>query len=107
MVAMRDIQVFAERVAAEFHPERIILFGSYARDEATPDSDVDLLVVMPFRGKGFRQATKIRLRIHAPFPIDLLCRTPAKVRRRLAMGDRFMQEILERGRLLYEGHLNT
>jgi predicted nucleotidyltransferase len=104
MVAMRDIQAFAERVAAEFHPERIILFGSYARGEATPDSDVDMLVIMPFRGKGFRQATKIRLRVDATFPMDLLCRRPAEVRKRLAMGDNFMREILDQGRLLYEGH---
>jgi len=48
MVSMRDIQAFAKRVAAEFHPQRIILFGSYARGEATADSDVDMLVVMPF-----------------------------------------------------------
>ena len=104
MVSMRDIRAFAERVAAEFRPERIILFGSYARGKATPDSDVDMLVVMPFRGKDYLQATKIRLRVHAPFPIDMLCSTPGHVRKRLAMGGFFMREIVEQGRVLYEGH---
>ena len=99
---MREIRAFAKRVAAEFHPQRIILFGSYARGEATPDSDVDLLVIMPFRGKGYMQAAKIRMRVRATFPMDLLCRTPGKVRERLVLGDWFMKEILEQGRLLYE-----
>lgn len=104
MVPMRDIQAFAERVAAEFHPQRIILFGSYSRGEATPDSDVDMLVIMPFRGKENLQATKIRLRVHAPFPMDMLCCRPGTVRKRLAMGDPFIREIVEHGRALYEGN---
>ncbi|MGD0093516.1 MAG: nucleotidyltransferase domain-containing protein, partial [Planctomycetota bacterium] len=40
---MREIRAFAKRVVAEFHPQRIVLFGSYARGAATADSDVDLL----------------------------------------------------------------
>jgi predicted nucleotidyltransferase len=103
MVSMRDIQAFAKRVAAEFHPQRIILFGSYSRGEATADSDVDMFVIMRFRGKEYMQATKIRLRVHAPFPMDMLCSTPATVRKRLAMGDPFLREIVEHGRPLYEG----
>jgi len=102
-IPMREIRAFAKRVAAEFHPQRIILFGSYARGEATPDSDVDLLVIMPFRGKDYMQASKIRMRVDVTFPMDLLCRRPATVRKRLAMGDFFIREILEQGRLLYEG----
>jgi predicted nucleotidyltransferase len=104
MIAMSDIQTFAEKVAKEFHPERIILFGSYACGEATPDSDVDLLVIMSFKGKGFRQSSKISLRVDAPFPMDLLCRTPAMIRKRLAMGDSFMREVIAKGRVLYEAH---
>ncbi|MGD0090274.1 MAG: nucleotidyltransferase domain-containing protein [Planctomycetota bacterium] len=99
---MREIRAFAKRVAAEFHPQRIILFGSYARGEATPDSDVDLLVIMPFRGKDYLQASKIRIQVDAKFPMDLLCRTPGNVRERLELGDWFIKEILEQGRVLYE-----
>ena len=102
MVKMRDIQAFANRIAAEFRPQRIILFGSYARGQATRDSDVDLLVIMPFKGKDYRQASRIRRRIEASFPMDLLCRTPTTVRQRLAMGDCFMQDVVATGKLLYE-----
>jgi len=45
MVSMSDIQTLADRIAAEFKPERIILFGSYAGGKPTPDSDVDMLVI--------------------------------------------------------------
>lgn len=60
MAALKDIQAFAERIARNFHPERIILFGSYAWGKPTPDSDVDLLVVLSFQGKGWKMASKIR-----------------------------------------------
>jgi len=103
MVKRRDIQAFVKRVASEFHPQRVILFGSYARGEPTADSDVDLLVVMPHKGPPAVQAAEIRKRIHAGFPMDLLVRSPAEVRRRLDMGDSFIREVMERGQPLYEG----
>jgi predicted nucleotidyltransferase len=49
------------RIVERFHPETIILFGSRARGQASADSDVDLLVVMPFRGSRLRKQTEIRL----------------------------------------------
>lgn len=56
--AMADM---VRRIVERFHPETIILFGSRARGETNPDSDVDLLVVMPFRGSRLRKQTEIRL----------------------------------------------
>lgn len=53
------IRQLEERIAREFRPERIMLFGSYTRGEPGPDSDVDLLVVLPFEGKPWRMATAI------------------------------------------------
>ena len=48
MVEMSQIEALSQQIAEQFHPERIILFGSYAYGEPNEDSDVDLLVVMPF-----------------------------------------------------------
>lgn len=56
--AMADM---VRRIVERFHPETIILFGSRARGDANSDSDVDLLVVMPFRGSRLRKQTEIRL----------------------------------------------
>jgi len=102
MVAMKDIRNFSRRVARQFRPRRIILFGSYAEGQATRDSDVDLLVILPHRGKAVEKSVAIRLATRPPFPLDLLVRTPQEVRKRLAMGDTFIRDILEKGKVLYE-----
>ncbi|NUQ00530.1 MAG: nucleotidyltransferase domain-containing protein [Armatimonadetes bacterium] len=102
MVPRQEIQAFAQRVAEEFQPQRIILFGSHARDEATRDSDVDLLVIMPHEGSGWRTAASIRARLRPSFPLDLLVRSPAELEQRLRLGDEFMRDIVTRGQVLYE-----
>lgn len=102
MVTIEQIEELGRRIGGEFHPERVLLFGSHARGAATPDSDVDLLVVLAFRGKSVDKSVEIRLKLRPTFPLDLIVRTPEKVRERLAMGDCFMQEIMEEGKVLYE-----
>ena len=102
MVAMEQIAEFGRRIAREFQPQRIVLFGSYATGNPTPDSDVDLLVVLPHEGDSVAKSVEIRLKLRPPFPLDLLVRSPEKVRERIAMGDTFLREIMENGRVLYE-----
>jgi predicted nucleotidyltransferase len=103
-VTMAKIEQFGRDIGREFRPERVLLFGSYARGTATPDSDVDLLVVLPFEGKPVRKSVEIRFKLRPSFPVDLLVRTPEKVRERLAMGDDFMRELIEEGKVLYDAH---
>ena len=100
----KEIKDLSEQIAREFHPTKIILFGSYAHGKPSWDSDVDLLIVMPFKGRPNRQAVEIRSRIDTPVALDLLVRTPQQVSQRLAMGDTFMRDILERGEVVYEAH---
>jgi predicted nucleotidyltransferase len=102
MTTRATINEVCQRIAREFHPERIILFGSHAGGAPGPDSDVDLLVILPFEGRSVDKSVEIRLKVLPPFPVDLLVRTPEQVRQRVAMGDTFMQDILERGTVLYE-----
>lgn len=99
-----QIKRVAEQIAREFHPDKIILFGSHAYGRPGPDSDVDLLVIMRFRGRPVRQAIAILNKLNVLTPIDLLVRTPEQVQERLALGDQFMREIVERGKVMYEGH---
>ena len=102
MVAMRDIREVCRAIVDRFKPERIVLFGSHAWGRPTEDSDVDLLVLLPHNGRSLDKSVEIRLAVRPPFPMDMLVRTPQKVRQRLAMGDTFMRDILSRGKVLYE-----
>lgn len=102
MVTRRQIRAYAAEIAREFRPRRIILFGSYAYGKPTRDSDVDLMVIIPHKGPSADKATEIRLRVRVPFPMDLLVRSPEKIRQRLAWGDFFIEEILDKGKVLYQ-----
>lgn len=102
MVAMRDIRAFARRIAEEFKPRRIILFGSYAYGKPTVDSDVDLMVVMAYRGHAASKAIEIRQRIDAPFALDLIVRNPREIDKRYKLEDWFIREIVDKGSVLYE-----
>jgi predicted nucleotidyltransferase len=96
------VEDVCRRIAEEFKPEKIILFGSHAYGQPTPESDLDLLVVMPYEESYFLQAMKIRRRLGLVTPMDLLVRTPEELQYRLDIGDRFMREIVERGKVMYE-----
>ena len=102
MVTLNDIRRYAKDVARSFHPDRVVLFGSYADGTATHDSDVDLLVVMDHSGRDVEQAFTIRRAIKRSFPLDLVVRTPFEMRRRLAERDSFMTTISRTGKTLYE-----
>lgn len=65
-------------------------------------SDVDLLVVMRYRGMSVRKAAEILNRVEPEFPVDLMVRSPQEIRKRLAMKDPFLAEIVQRGKVLYE-----
>ncbi len=102
-LAPRIAQI-SKQIVAHFHPDKIILFGSQAYGTPAPESDIDLLVVMDYEGRHTMQAIKILQHLNTLAPIDLLVRTPAQVNERLRLGDRFMQEIMERGKVLYEAN---
>jgi predicted nucleotidyltransferase len=102
MVPIQKIEEWGRKIGQEFHPERVFLFGSHAYGTPTPDSDVDILVIMQHEGKGWRRASEIRIRVKPTFPVDLLVRTPEEIHARLSLGDCFIKEIVEKGRVLYE-----
>ena len=102
MIGHDRISELAERIAREFHPRRIILFGSSALGNATEDSDIDLLVIMPTGGSGLGKAAEIMNKISPRMPVDLIVRDPEDVQRRLEANDFFLREVVEKGKVLYE-----
>ena len=102
MINQTGIARLCRRIAEQFAPDRIILFGSRARGRPDKDSDVDLLVVMRYRGISARKAAEILNAVEPEFPVDLIVRSPQEVEKRLAMEDPFLIDIVRRGRVLYE-----
>lgn len=98
------IQDLADRIADEYHPDKVILFGSRAYGTPGPDSDVDLLVILPFEGKSFHKSLEILNYLDVRFPLDLIARRPDDTERRYREGDPLIREALDRGKLLYERH---
>lgn len=102
MSPSEQIKDICDRIAREFNPEKIIVFGSHAYGNPGPFSDLDLLVVMPYEGSSLQQAARIITRINPEIGVDVIVRTPEQIRERLALQDGFMREIFERGRVAYE-----
>ena len=77
MVSRNDIQKMADIIVEKFHPEKIILFGSHARGEATEDSDVDLLIVQRTEEDFYERSVPIRKALLGfSCAFDILVRTP-------------------------------
>jgi predicted nucleotidyltransferase len=101
LVPRSAIRRLARDIGERFQPDRVILFGSYAYGRPRPDSDVDLLVIMPTRNQ-IAQAIQIDEAIEPGFFLDLIVRTPKTIQRRLRWGDWFLREIITSGKVLYE-----
>jgi len=100
-IPLSAIRRYARRIAVRFHPQKIILFGSYAYGKPHIESDVDLLVIMPARDV-VNQAIRIWAALDAPFSLDLIVRTPAQIERGINDNDWFLREIVEKGVVVYE-----
>jgi predicted nucleotidyltransferase len=101
LISQAAMRRLARQIAERFQPDQIIHFGSYAYGQPDPESDVDLLVVMPAANE-INQAVRIRLAVDHPYPLDLLVRTPENLRWRLEEGDWFLREVVDKGKVLYE-----
>ncbi len=95
-----------KRIVSELNPEKIILFGSYAYGNPTPDSDVDLLVIIETKGKNKEMYREVsRLLYPRQFPVDIIVKTPKEVEEALEGGvDNafFIREIVQKGKVLYD-----
>jgi len=92
------IDQVVEQIVEKFKPQKIILFGSYARGNPRPESDVDLLVVMD----GPNRSLEMRRHLGVMFGLDLLVYTPQRLQERVEMGDWFLRDVLKEGKVLYE-----
>jgi predicted nucleotidyltransferase len=97
------IQIMTDRIVRNFQPLRIILFGSHARGDAKPESDVDLLVVLPQVANKRTAVVAVR-RALADLPVckDIVVTTPEEIARRGDLIGSVLRPALREGKVLYE-----
>jgi predicted nucleotidyltransferase len=96
------IDAMVRRLVERFAPEQIILFGSHARGTAGPDSDVDLLVVMPVTGSKRAKQFELRMALHEfKVPKDIILVTPEEMGRRRHLVGTIVRPALREGKVLY------
>jgi len=97
------IAEMVQRIVEGFDPNQIILFGSHARGAAGPDSDVDLLVVMPVEGSRREQRVAIRVALRGMgMAKDVFVVTPEEVERYGDLVGTIIYPALHEGKVLYE-----
>jgi predicted nucleotidyltransferase len=103
MVSADLISSIIEQIVRDFHPLQIVLFGSHARGDADPESDVDLLVVLSQATDKRKTAIEIR-RALASFPVskDIIVTTPEEIARRGDLVGSVLRPALREGKVLYE-----
>ena len=98
----KEIRQMVRRIVRQFRPERIILFGSHARGDAGPDSDVDLLVVMPVEGSRREKAVEIGVALHdIRLPKDIIVTTPEDFETRKEIAGTIERPAARQGKVLY------
>jgi len=101
-IPQEAIDNVVDQIAQRYNPQKVILFGSYAYGRPRPESDVDLLVILDTSLKETEQAARICQEIDYHYGLDLIVRTPVTMAQRLALGDPFLAEIVDKGKVLYE-----
>lgn len=102
MDVQAHIQKLCKQIVDRFRPQKVILFGSYAWGTPNFDSDIDLLVVMPYDGNELQQMANVRGKLDSSMPLDVLVKTPEQIDRDLETDNFFTREIIENGVTLYE-----
>ncbi len=96
------INAMVRLIVERFQPEQVILFGSHARGDAGPDSDVDLLVVMPVKGSRRAKQVEIRLALHdIHLPKDIIVSTPEEFAWRRNVVGTIEEPAVREGKVLY------
>lgn len=98
------IQRILQKLIVEYVPQKVILFGSYAYGTPKPDSDIDLLIIKETSERFIDRwvmVQRILTGTHRSLPVETLVLTPEEIKNRLAIGDQFIEQILEKGNVLY------
>src|SRR5947207_13449428 len=99
---LEGIRSVTRQIVHQCHPQKVILFGSYAYGQPTEDSDVDVLVIMETEGNPLYTAAHISAAVDHPFPLDILVIQPSDLAFALQEKNIFETEVRKKGVTLYE-----
>ncbi|MDI6591465.1 MAG: nucleotidyltransferase domain-containing protein [Patescibacteria group bacterium] len=86
-----------------YHPEKIILFGSYAWGKPSKNSDIDILIIKKTKKDYYKRIPEARSYLHnIDQAFDILVMTPKEITKRLGLEDFFIENIIKKGKVLYE-----
>lgn len=98
----KKIEEIIHQLVNKYKPEKIILFGSAASGQFTKDSDLDFLLIKKNVPRlGIERMRQVRRLVETDVACDLIVAKPSEIEERLKMGDPFVKEIMEQGKLLY------
>lgn len=106
----QKLKEITKKIVREFQPEKIILFGSYAWGKPGPDSDVDLFIIKKTKKNKHQRIDEVFDLIYNQkdfgkglfnIPVEPHIYTPEEIKKRISLGDFFIKEILEQGKVIY------
>jgi len=98
----KEIKKISKIIVEKYKPEKIILFGSCAYGKVKPSSDIDMLIIKKTSKERIRRIQDILFMIDNGLPFEPLVYTPVEIKKRLKLGDFFIKDILNKGKILYE-----
>ena len=102
MKNQKEIKKIVRQIVKKYKPEKIILFGSFAYGRPKPSSDIDLLIIKKTKEKKIKCIKDVLMQIKSNLPVEPLIYNPEEVQERLSLGDFFFQDIIKKGKVVYE-----
>lgn len=103
MLYQKELKTIVKQIVDKYNPEKIILFGSFVFGKENKNSDIDLLIIKNTKKDQYKRIPEARsclYNINKAF--DILVMTPKEIKKRLKLGDFFIEEIIEKGKILYD-----
>lgn len=97
-----EIKKVKDQIVKKYKPEKIILFGSFAYGIPNEHSDIDLLIIKKTKEARRERIQKVFESFESILPVEPLVYTPQELEIRLGMRDYFLQDAVNKGKVIYE-----